>query len=87
MTEERIERRSEPRSRTLKAGRIVFNRRASVVTCTIRNMSSKGAKLVVSSQAGLPNSFELELESGGPPRSCRVIWRRDNEIGVNFVDP
>ncbi len=87
MTEERDERRGEPRSRTLKAGRIVFNHRGSVVNCTVRNMSSKGAKLVVSSQAGLPNSFELELEAGGPPHPCRVIWRRDNEIGVNFVDP
>ena len=79
------ERRSESRPRALKAARLVFNHRSSVINCTVRNLSSRGAKLIVDSQVGIPNGFELEFEAGGPPRPCHVIWRREGEIGVTFV--
>jgi hypothetical protein len=79
------ERRSEPRPRALKAARLIFNHRSSVMSCTVRNLSSKGAKLIVDSQVGLPNTFELVFEAGGEPRLCQVIWRREGEIGVTFV--
>jgi hypothetical protein len=77
--------RSELRPRALKAARLIFNHRSSVMSCTVRNLSSKGAKLIVDSQVGLPNTFELVFEAGGEPRFCQVIWRRDGEVGVTFV--
>lgn len=80
------ERRSEPRPRALKGARLIFNHRASVINCTVRNLSSKGAKLIVESQVGIPNSFDLEFDEG-TTRPCRVIWRREGEIGVHFEAP
>jgi hypothetical protein len=50
------ERRKKPRHRSLKAGKIVFNRQRSVVDCTIRNLSDDGACLVVASPVGLPDT-------------------------------
>lgn len=70
------------RRKVLKTGVIVINRR-STVNCTIRNMSSRGAKLEVNSVVGIPDAFELTVD--GQTQTCRVIWRRLKELGVAFV--
>jgi hypothetical protein len=79
------ERRSEPRTRTLKSGKILVQAHTSLVDCTVRNLSPKGALLLVSSLAGLPGNFELILESKRTHHQCRVAWRGDNRVGVEFV--
>jgi hypothetical protein len=68
----------------LKAGRILFNQRSSVFDCSIRNLSLAGACLDVPSSVGIPEFFELILESESTGRSCQVIWRSDRRIGVRF---
>jgi hypothetical protein len=80
------EQRKEPRHRTLKAGRIVFNQRRSVLDCTVRNLSSTGACLDVPSTVGIPHVFELIIESDGLTRSCRTAWRTERRIGVHFSE-
>ena len=77
------EKRASARRRTLKSGKIVFNNRNSTIDCTVRNLSDTGAKLVVASALGIPDSFELAI-SGEPPRTCRVARRTLTEIGVEF---
>lgn len=79
------ERRGEGRPRTLKSAKIVFNLRFSVIDCTVRNMSPHGAKLIVGTQLGIPETFDLEFEGDGTARPCKVMWRKENEIGVAFV--
>lgn len=75
--------RSALRRKTLKGGRIIFNAGRSTIDCTIRDLSSRGAKLQVSSVVGIPNSFDLSV--GGVDRQpCRVIWRALKELGVEF---
>ena len=73
-----IQRRS-----TLKGGRIVFNAGRSTIDCTVRNLSSKGAKLQVSSVVGIPDTFDLVLD-GHARQPCRVAWRTLKELGVAF---
>jgi PilZ domain-containing protein len=77
------EKRSTPRQRTLKGGRIVFNNARSTFDCVIRNLSDKGARLEVASVIGMPDSFDLMLPDG-TKRACQVIWRKPKEIGVAF---
>jgi hypothetical protein len=79
------ERRAEPRPRTLKSAKIVFNLRFSVVDCTVRNMSPHGAKLIVGTQMGIPEEFDLEFDGDHTTHHCNVMWRRETEIGVAFV--
>jgi hypothetical protein len=79
------ERRGETRPRTLKSAKVVFNLRSSVIDCTVRNMSRHGAKLIVGTQLGIPETFDLEFEGDGSVRACKVRWRKENEIGVTFV--
>jgi PilZ domain-containing protein len=78
------ERRKANRARTLKSGKIVLNLHASVIDCTVRNLSDRGALLMVQSVIGIPESFELVLENR-THRDCHVVWRGDNRLGVEFA--
>jgi hypothetical protein len=78
--------RKEPRHRTLKTGRIVFNQRRSVLDCTVRNLSSTGACLDVPSTVGVPDVFELIIESESTTRHCQIAWRSERRIGVHFSE-
>ena len=79
------EKREFPRHRTLKSGQIVVHPRASVFDCTVRNLSPKGALLVVASLAGIPDKFDLVLRATGEHHACRVIWRGEDRLGVEFA--
>jgi hypothetical protein len=75
------ERRSAQRHRTLKAGKIILQG-ASVLDCTIRNLSATGASLAVPNAATVPAEFELRFD--GDTRHCKVAWRRPDRLGVKF---
>jgi hypothetical protein len=77
------ERREASRHRTLKAGKIVVHPHTSVFDCTVRNLSPKGALLIVASLAGIPDKFDLVI-GGSESRACRVIWRGEDRLGVEF---
>lgn len=77
------ENREVQRRTTLKGGRIVFNFGRSTIDTQVRNLSSKGAKLLVSSVVGIPDTFDLLLE-GHSRQPCRVVWRTLKELGVEF---
>jgi hypothetical protein len=79
-----VERRIVSRRTTLKGGRIAFNAGRSTVDCTVRNLSNKGAKLLVNSVVGIPDTFDLVLADHSR-QACRVIWRSLKELGVAFV--
>jgi hypothetical protein len=79
------ERRIKRRQRSLKAGKIVFNRQLSVIDCTVRDLTDEGACLVVGSPVGLPKSFELLIPFDRFKRTCRVIWKSSDRIGVTFL--
>ena len=83
MTDPQVDNRSSQRRSTLKGGRIVFNAGRSTISATVRNLSSKGAKLQVASVVGIPDTFDLILE-GNARQPCRVIWRTLKELGVQF---
>jgi hypothetical protein len=57
--------------------------------CILADISDSGAKLTIASPNEIPNDFTLLLSpSGSIRRRCRVVWRSDNQIGVEFLsDP
>ena len=58
-----------------------------VCSCIVSNFSNGGAKLSkVDASARLPDLFEIQLFDQEAPRLCRVTWRRDDELGVQFAD-
>ena len=55
-----------------------------MVDCTVRNLSTLGALLLVRSLAGIPEKFDLVLETSGEHHGCRVAWRGSDRLGVEF---
>lgn len=76
------DRRSSPRTRTLKGAQIVWPT-GNPVKCIVRNLSDTGAKIEV--HGPVPGTFELVFDSDRSRRSCRVVWRKEPMMGVRFV--
>ena len=56
------------------------------IECALCDASQEGAQLAVEDPDGLPNEFILALSSDGAARRrCRVMWRADNSVGVEFL--
>ncbi len=81
------ERRHNQRARTLRAGKILFNNKRSVIDCMIRNMSGNGACLLVASVVGIPPIFDLLIEGEAVSRRCKAVWHGQNRIGIEFNGP
>lgn len=77
------EKRKVQRMRTLKTARIVLENRISTVTCTVKNLSEVGAKLVGDNFLNIPDDFFLLMDDGHK-RHCVVRWRKLKELGVEF---
>jgi hypothetical protein len=67
-----------------KGAKIIFKGGAAAIDCTVRDISERGARLIVASVVGIPDSFDLAI-SGAPVRQCRLIWRKPEQIGVAFI--
>ncbi len=57
----------------------------SVIDCTVRNLTDTGASLEVGTPVGIPDTFELSIPLDNLKRKCRVTWRQERKIGVQFV--
>lgn len=77
------ERRSAQRHRTFKGGSISFDRFAGL-ECVVRNLSIGGACLEIDCPGCLPDDFSLIIRPENVRRSCHLVWRGDNRLGVSF---
>ena len=75
------DRRIAPRMRALIGGQIVWPNSVPV-KCIVRNLSQTGARLEV--RDPVPNIFDLVFDRDQLRRSCCVVWRKANLIGVTF---
>jgi hypothetical protein len=78
-----LEKRKNPRLRTLKAGLIAID--SGTISCVIRNISITGACPEVASSIGIPNEFTLMIENDDIRQPWRVAWMKDRRIGILFV--
>jgi hypothetical protein len=70
-----------------------FNYNARILTggsrplpCLIADISASGARLLLDGEEDIPDRFVLLLTpAGGARRHCRVVWRRELTIGVEFL--
>jgi PilZ domain len=76
------ESRRAPRYRVAKAGTIKSG--GGAINCLVRNLSTTGAALEVSNQAGIPRRFVLAVPGNGLHLACHVVWRKEYRIGVAF---
>jgi len=57
------------------------------VECIVLDVSRGGARLRITDSLVLPNEFDLLLSYEGERQRVRLRWRRQKEIGVEFVKP
>jgi hypothetical protein len=74
------EKRGSLRQQILKAGTISFD--GSSIDCLVRKFSDYGANLEVESQIGIPNSFDLVIDTEHSNHHCHVVWRKARRIGI-----
>ena len=56
----------------------------SLSTCLVTDLSSKGARLRVSSAKALPARFTLRISRTGACHYAGLRWRNGDEVGVEF---
>jgi len=78
-----IERRTAQRHRVLKQGTLAFSSGGSA-DCTVRNISSSGARIEIENPVGLPESFTLVIASADLMRHCHPVWIGNQQLGVAF---
>jgi hypothetical protein len=78
------DRRVLKRTRVQRNAKIIVPRRSPVICCTVENVTGAGARLRLASTFGVPETFDLTFEHGRTRRSCRVIWRTIDKLGVAF---
>jgi hypothetical protein len=77
------DRRRSPRRKILRRG-LMFWPNGDSSECIVYNLSETGAQLEVHGPA--PNSFDLAVEGEQWCRSCAVVWRKANRVGVEFQE-
>jgi hypothetical protein len=73
---------SKPQS---PSARIIFNKGAATLDCTLRNLSETGAAIEVASTVGVPEEFDLVLLADKSVHRCHVVWRSMGRLGLHFI--
>jgi hypothetical protein len=77
------EQRSEPRHKTLLRAEITTSQ-GEVLACSVRDLSTKGARLGIGDLAWIPSTFRLQILERGLQAEAEVRWRDKTQIGVRF---
>jgi hypothetical protein len=77
--------RVAPRQKTLKSAKVVQLTKWLIVDCTVRDISATGAKLQCKDQVSVPNEMRFLMVSDNTIRQAKVVWRRDDLIGIEFT--
>lgn len=65
---------------------ILLSKKGRPRSCSIRDISESGARIVLQKDEELPKRFLLLLSSRGAARICREVWRDELTVGVEFLD-
>jgi hypothetical protein len=80
------ERRKDTRVRWNLPGMIELDN-GDPFPCIVSNLSYGGAKVICVKPVALPDEFVLSFAPSWTllPRTCRVVWRSESELGVEFT--
>jgi hypothetical protein len=78
--------RRTSRQKVNAAAWMEIGRDARLHRCRVVDISENGARLIVDNIENTPDRFNLLLSRFGSPNyRCSVVWKRDNEVGVEFL--
>lgn len=80
-----IDRRSAQRAPVNLSATVIDG--ANRFDCTIDNLSSTGAKLIVPLDRTMPTrEFDVSFNEGNIVRRAIIMWRLDHMVGVKFLE-
>jgi hypothetical protein len=80
-----LDRRQRARDRVVYGGVAEVGERGASRDCVVRNISENGAHLEFSNDVGLPkDAILLTIARKGRSFLAKIIWWRDNFVGVAF---
>jgi hypothetical protein len=80
------ESRKARRETVRRPGWIALGRGTPLLECTVWDESERGARLVINGAGHAPDAFYLYLSLDfSSRRHCRVAWRSDRQLGVEFI--
>jgi hypothetical protein len=79
-----FERRSIARTKIMKAALLFFSEKTGVQSCTVRDVTNSGAGIIAQNLQIMPLDFALSFDGFRTLRSCRLVWRHDDSLGVSF---
>ncbi len=69
-----------------RPGWIALGKGTQLLECTVWDESENGARLIIAGAGHAPDEFYLYLSLDFMSRRrCRVAWRSERQIGVEFV--
>jgi hypothetical protein len=78
------EARRSQQDRTLLGAKIIYNNRASVLDCVVRNISSFSAELTLAVPMWVPTDFELHIPIKYCSYRAEVVRRDADGVEVEF---
>ena len=72
------------RTKSFLGGLIYDCRKRGAMDCMIRDLSEDGARIALSQTVALPEVIELDIPQRELRRRARVVWRRNDEVGLCF---
>jgi hypothetical protein len=80
-----LERRKSVRFGTTIPATILLGDGVAPIPCTVLDVSMGGGRVRLDADGKVPDRFTLVLTAAGTvQRSCRVIWRKDDLLGLAF---
>lgn len=77
--------RAKTRSRVLKGAKLVHMSNWSLVDCIVRDLSETGARIICGDQFAVANEFRFLIPSANTIQNARVVWRRGDLLGIEFM--
>jgi hypothetical protein len=80
-----LDRRQNPREKVIYGGVAEVDERGATKDCVVRNISEKGARIEFNNVVKLPKEqMSLTIARKGRSFLAKIIWWRDNFVGVAF---
>jgi hypothetical protein len=79
-----FERRSIGRTKIAKGALLFFAGQAGAFSCTVRDVTNRGARVRLEGLSVLPLEFDLSFDNFRTIRKCKMVWREGDFVGVQF---
>jgi hypothetical protein len=78
--------RKSKRTRRRNAAWIALSNGGVRIPCVLWDISDSGARIAAARANALPQVFCLLLSNDGKSRRfCRVVWRKEGQVGIRFI--